>query len=146
MRAGAVFLAMIQKAATGSPPLRGGAPIKPTLDFLVAHYWSEERRPGDSEDRYSSWIHSIEQREVRRRFPVAHLCAALASLAGRRAREGGPEEYDYQDLDFMREWVALALEAEVYIRKTPGLENMAAKLIEIRWIEPAQVSAPQHDR
>ena len=142
LRAGAVVLAMIQETATGSPPMLRGKPVKPTLDFLVAHYWSDVRQPGDLKDSYSSWIHSIEQREVCRRFPVAHLCAALASLAQRRAFESGPTEYNYQDLDFLREWIALAQEIDGYIRATPDLENMASKLIEIRWIEPEQVSAP----
>lgn len=144
VRAGAVFLAMIQETATGSPPTLHGKPIKPTLDFLVSHFWSDERQPGDSEDHYSSWVHSIEQREVRRRFPVAHICAALESLAQQRDVAGEANEYNYQDLDFLREWVALAQEIASHIRNTPGLENMASKLIQVRWIEPEQVSAPPY--
>ncbi|MCB2047665.1 MAG: hypothetical protein KDE32_05480 [Novosphingobium sp.] len=75
---------------------------------------------------------------------MAHLCAALASLANERHKEGRDDKYDYQDLDFLRRWVTLALEAAGHIRNTPGLQNMASKLIQIRWIEPEQVSAPPH--
>ena len=135
LRASAVFLAMIQEPASGSPPIFQGKAVVPTQDFLVAHYWSDERQPGDTEVRYSDWIHSIEEREVRRRFPVAHICAALASLAQRRAVEGKHNQFDYQDLEILREWVMLAQVIADHICRAPNCRKIADQLIDVRWIE-----------
>jgi len=48
----------------------------------------------------------------------------------------------YDDLDFLRRWVSKASEIAGYIRDTPQLEPMAKRLIDIRWIEVRQISAP----
>ena len=75
-RAGSVFLAMIQQTTTGSGPTFKGEVIAPTLDRLVALRWADIREPDDPEALFEDKIHSIEHREVRARYPVAHLCAA----------------------------------------------------------------------
>lgn len=139
-RAGAVFLPFIQEVAAGSPPTLRGEIIVPTLDLLVPIYWP--RRVGEDEEIYRVRMHDIEKREVRRRYPVAHLAAALQMLAQERHAAGGDDWYDYQDLPFLREWVSKACEIAGYMRATPKCEMMASRLIDLRWIEGEQVSAP----
>ena len=135
LRAGSVFLAMIQQTATGSRPIFEGKEIEPTLDYLVALKWADVCQAGDSEARFEDKIHSIEHREVRSRYPVAHVCAALAFLAKRGAVEGRIAQYDYRDFAFLREWVALAQDVADILRRAPNCEPIAAAVIDVRWIE-----------
>lgn len=143
LRAGAVFLGLIQETETGSRPLRKGESVAPSLDLLVRHYW--KRRSGESEDSYETRLHDTEEREVRSRYPVAHLAAALQMFAQQAHIRGEPGLYDYQDVDFLRAWVVRANELAVHIKNTRGLSTMASRLIELRWIDPKHDSAPAQE-
>jgi len=139
-RMGAAVLVLVKKAATGELPVHEGKPTQLSLDFIVQYLWP--KIPGEDDEKYLVWVHDVEKRRVRSRYPMAHLAAALQWLAREMANTGEPMAFVYDDLDFLRRWVSKASEIAGYIRDTPQLEPMAKRLIDIRWIEVRQISAP----
>lgn len=111
-----------------------------SVDQIISYLWLDGGRQDDAQ--HHDKIHDVERRKLNKRFPVAHLAAALQWLAQEKAAAGNIGTYDYQDLDFLRKWVVKAGEVAGYIRDTPRLGRMASKLIDIRWIEAGQVFAP----
>ncbi|WP_221796219.1 hypothetical protein [Aquisediminimonas sediminicola] len=139
-RMGAAVLALVKEAATGELPVVNGQRRQLSLDFIVQYLWPNSANAG--EEKYLMWVHDVKKRQVRKRYPMAHLAAALAWLAREKSAAGAPMELAYDDLDFLRRWVSKACEIAGYIRATPTCELMASQLIDLRWIEPGQVFAP----
>lgn len=130
-RVGAVVLALIRNTAPGLPPRTNTKRM--SIDLATRAFWP--RLPGEDQERHEYRLHDIERRQIRPRYPVVHLAAALAYLARERAASGKDMTFSYTDLDFLRRWVAKADEIAGYIRATRGLEYMASKLIAIEWKE-----------
>ncbi|KUO56876.1 MAG: hypothetical protein APF78_05800 [Sphingomonadales bacterium BRH_c3] len=139
-RMGAAVLALVKETATGEPPVINGQPRQLSLDFIVQYLWPNSASAG--ENKYLAWVHDVEKRQIRTRYPMAHLAAALEWLAREKSAAGDLMEFVYEDLDFLRRWVSKACEIADYIRATPQLKGMAEKLINLTWIEAEQVSAP----
>lgn len=137
---GAAILSLIQQTATGKSPTLPPPMTQLSIDQLVRYLWP--RLNGECEASYSERMHDYERRKLRRRFPVAHLSAALQYIARERAHNGEANTYDYQDLSFVRDWVARGNAIAEHIKATPALKLMASRLIQIDWIEPEQISAP----
>lgn len=137
---GAAILSLIKEAATGAAPLLPQSMTRLSLDQIVRYLWTA--REEGLEINYTDRMHDYEKRKLRSRYPVAHLAAALQLLARKREHGGEKGSYDYQDLPFLRHWVAEANVIAEQISATPGLELMASQLIQIQWIEPEQISAP----
>ena len=126
-RMGVVVLALIKGTADYRPP---------SLDFAVGRTLQlSEPTTAREQNRYEHRIHDIIAREIRPRYPVAHLAAALAFLARKQDDDGLDMQFSYLDLNFMRRWILKAREIEGFIRATPMRENIASKLIDIEWIE-----------
>lgn len=139
-RMGAAVLALVKETVTGELPVINGQPRPLSLDFIVQYFWPNDASAG--ENKYLAWAHDVEKRQVRSRYPMAHLAAALEWLAREKSAAGDSMEFVYEDLDFLRRWVSKACEIAGYIRAAPQCELMASQLIDLRWIEPGQVSAP----
>ena len=133
LRAGAAILPLVKQAATGTPPILPTNMTRMSLDQIVPYLWPP--KPNETWDRNFERMHDVEKRQLRLRFPVAHLAAALQWYARVKWAAGEKLSYDYDDLDFLRSWVAKANEIAGYIKSTPGLENMASRLIKLHWIE-----------
>ncbi|WP_339706357.1 hypothetical protein [uncultured Sphingosinicella sp.] len=130
-RVGAVVLVLIRDTVPSLHPRTGGKRI--SIDFATRALWP--RLPGEDRERYEYRLHDIERRQIRPRYPFAHLAAALAYLARERAASGKDMAFYYTDLGFLRRWVAKANEIAGYIRATGGLERMAEQLVDIDWQE-----------
>lgn len=128
-RVGAVVLALIRDTVPGLPPRTNGKRM--SIDLATRTFWP--RLSGEDQEGYEYRIHDIERRQIRPRYPVAHLAAALAYLARERAASGRDMTFSYTDVDFLRRWVAKANEIAGYIRATRGLERMAEQLVEVEW-------------
>lgn len=128
-RMGAVVLALIRDTVPGLPPRTVGKRM--SIDLATKALWP--RLPGEDRERYEYRIHDVERRQIRPRYPFAHLAAALAYLARERAASGKDMTFSYTDLGFLRRWVAKANEIAGYIRATRGLERMAEQLVDIEW-------------
>lgn len=129
LRAGSLLLPLIKRAALGQDPCVPPTMTRMKIDQIVPYLWPAN--PDEPDDIYFERLHSIKQRQVRSRYPFIHLAGALQMLA----RIDSRDHYDCQDLDFLRKWVAASQLFARYIRNTPGLENVASKLIDIEWIE-----------
>lgn len=133
---GVIVLALIKETVSGSPNLIDGKPRKVSRDFAIRYSWPQV--PGAGNDQYDTWVHDIEKREFRARFPVAHLAAALEFVARQREAAGEVMTFQYDDYDFLRRWIAIAQEMAGYICMTPELakpNGMASKLLDIRLVE-----------
>jgi hypothetical protein len=140
LKAGRVFLCFIEEVASGSPPKLKGEEFMPTFDRLVPMFWHQ--KAGEDGECYRDRLHDIEKREIRSRFPVAHLAAAIEMLALERNSAGGDDRYNYQDHEFLKQWVLKACRIADHIRTIPECELMASRLIDLRWAEAEHVSAP----
>lgn len=137
---GTAILPLIKEAATGQSPHVPLSMTQLSIDQIVRYLWPQV--DGECEDSYFGRMHDYEKRKLRRRFPVAHLSAALQLIARERAHNGEANTYDYQDPSFVRDWVTRANAIAEHIKATPALKLMASRLIQIDWIEPVQISAP----
>lgn len=137
LKFGKIVLTLLCEEATGRPSRLPQSCPRSSFDQIVRFLY-----PGE----HPTQLHDIEKREIRSRFPVAHLCAGLQWLAHERAAASGYGAYEYQDIDFLRRWVAKASEIAELIRETSELTNIANALIDIQWIEPVQVFAPGNRR
>lgn len=140
LRVGSAILPLIEESATGKSSPLPATMNRLSLDQIVPFLWP--RKPDELESPYFDRMHDVEKRQLRLRFPVAHLAAALQWHAREKWAAGETLSYDYQDLDFLRNWVAKANEIAGYIKSTPGLKTMASRLLDLHWIEHGQVSAP----
>jgi hypothetical protein len=122
-RMGAAVLALVKETATRELPVINGVSRQLRLDFIVQYLWPNNA--GAGENKYLAWVHDVEKRQVRTRYPMAHLAAALTWLAREKSAAGDLMEFVYGDLDFLRRWVAKACEIAGYIRDTPHLKGMA---------------------
>lgn len=134
--AGEIILALITQEHF--PELVGKAPV--SIDQRMKLHWP--MKEGEEEAAYLERLHSLERRQIRARYPIAHFAAALQNLAQEKFSKGEVGSYNYQDLDFLRQWVRRAVALEEYIRNTHALAGAASKLIPVRWIEPEQLSDP----
>lgn len=139
LKVGAAVLALIARTATGEEPRLPNQCKRTNLDQITPFLWQPE--PWENEETYLIRIHDLERTRIRRRYPVAHLAAAMQWLARELAGQEDSASWDYQDLAFLRRLVSKANEIAELIGRTPGLERMAEQLIEFRWIEGAHTVA-----
>lgn len=132
-RFGALVLALVAETALGRPAQLPLGCRSVSLDQMIPALWPRER--DEDEDAYHTRVHNIERLKVRARYPVAHLAAAMQWAARELHAGAGKAVWDYQDLGFLRNLIAQACHFAGLIRATAGLENMAIRLIELRWIE-----------
>lgn len=130
-RMGAVVLSLIRGTVPGLPPRTNGKRM--SIDLATRVLWP--RLPGEDRERYEYRLHDIERRQIRPRYPLAHLATALSYLAREQTASGRDMTFSYADLGFLRRWVAKANEIAGYIGATRGLEHMAQQLIDIEWKE-----------
>lgn len=131
-KVGALVLALVARTAVGRAARLPEQCRSVSLDQMIPVLWPRDERV--DEEMYLMQVHDIERLKVRPRYPVAHLAAAMQWVARERTDNGETLTWDYQDLAFLRDLVARAQTMAMLIRATPGLENMANRLIELHWI------------